>query len=41
MPPTEQHPDRAQQVPIRFATVPVDDAELGSGPQVVAVDCRV
>src|SRR3954469_6525799 len=41
MPPTEQHPDRAQQVPVRFATVPVDQGDVGSGPEVVAVDCRV
>ena len=40
LPPTEQHPSRPQQVPIRFGTVPVDDGASGSGPQVVAVDCR-
>lgn len=41
MPPTEEHPERAQVVRIRFATVEVDEAEFGSGPRVVAVDCRV
>ncbi|WP_323097421.1 hypothetical protein [Intrasporangium sp. YIM S08009] len=40
LPPTEQHPNRPQDVPIRFATVPVDEGQFGSGPQVVAVDCR-
>ena len=40
LPPTEQHPDRAQVVSIRFATVAVDGGALGSGPRVVAVDCR-
>jgi hypothetical protein len=40
MPPTEDHPERAQVVRIRFATVDVDEAEFGSGPTVVAVDCR-
>ena len=40
MPPTEQHPSREQVVPIRFATVPVDEGEFGSGQRVVAVDCR-
>lgn len=40
MPPTEEHPERAQVVTIRFATVDVDEAEFGSGPRVVAVDCR-
>lgn len=41
LPPTEQHPERAQVVRIRFATVDVDEAEFGSGPRVVAVDCRL
>lgn len=40
MPPTEQHPSRSQVVPIKFATVSVDEGEFGSGPQVVAVDCQ-
>lgn len=40
MPPTEEHPDRRQVVPVRFATVDVDEGEIGSGPRVVAVDCR-
>jgi hypothetical protein len=40
-PPTEEHPKRAQVVTIRFATVDVDEAQFGSGPRVVAVDCRV
>lgn len=40
LPPTEQHPSRAQVVPIRFATASIDEGELGSGQQVVAVDCR-
>lgn len=41
MPPTDEHPERAQAVRIRFGTVDVDEAELGSGPRVVAVDCRL
>lgn len=40
LPPSESHPARPQVVPIKFGTVPVDDAEYGSGPRVVAVDCR-
>lgn len=41
MPPTELHPGHAREVPVRFATAPIDEGEFGSGPQVVAVDCRV
>lgn len=40
MPPTDLHPSRAHVVSIRFATAPVDEGEFGSGPRVVAVDCR-
>lgn len=40
LPPTEQHPDRAQEVPIRFATIPLDESGFYSGPIVVSVDCR-
>lgn len=40
LPPTERHPSRSQVVPIKFATVPVDEGSFGSGPRVVAVDCQ-
>jgi hypothetical protein len=40
LPPTEEHPDRHQVVPVRFGTVPVDRGRYGSGPAVVSVDCR-
>ena len=40
LPPTERHPSRSPVVPIKFATVPVDEGRFGSGPRVVAVDCQ-
>ena len=39
LPPTEAHPDRQQEVPVRFGTVRIDGDSF-AGPVVVAVDCR-
>ena len=39
LPPTEQHPDRANQVPVRFATLTTDWG-FARGDLVVGVDCR-